>query len=517
MFLYSSPFADRLNTNYVPSDSEVLHIHALLLEPTAELARVDARIEELEIILQQLKAQRALLKTPIDAHRALISPMRRIPEDVLIEIFCACLPSEHNARIDPAEAPMALGRICKHWRGVAYSAPILWSTIHIPLLLNYTHAPPQILSRLGKIVEKIVEKWLKRSATCPLSVSLSVSFLDDDNRSPELNRHPLVLLLLPFSQRLRRLTLNGDPELLRPLLQLGSEDLPLLESLVVECNACTEFPNSAFNLSTLRNIGIRMSVPIDPRSLPLRWGQLTKLRLECTPVWTGQIQNGGLDLEGAFNVLRKCSILVHCEIAVTLGSGDADSILNTSPIILPHLQTLALKGQFFFKKWIPYLIVPNLRSLQVREEVFENDTASCFAQDRYMSVTIESRHFTSSGVEDLFRSFPMITHLRLFTSRNSRGVSWDDEFLASLSSPHNPCPMLTNIIIPEASAISDAALLAFVKARMAMSTPLQQIQFRFPRRVKFNVLLELQPFIADGLEVDIKYPPILERQFISRQ
>ncbi|KAJ7845352.1 hypothetical protein B0H14DRAFT_2278869, partial [Mycena olivaceomarginata] len=128
----STPFADRLNTNYIPSDSEIFEIRALLVavDPTDELARVEARIEEIGVALSQLKELRASLKRPIDAHQALISPMRHIPHDVLLEIFFSCLPSEHNALIDAAETPLLLGRICRHWRSVAYNTPMLWSSIH---------------------------------------------------------------------------------------------------------------------------------------------------------------------------------------------------------------------------------------------------------------------------------------------------------------------------------------------------------------------------------------------------
>ncbi|KAJ7080547.1 hypothetical protein C8R44DRAFT_688890, partial [Mycena epipterygia] len=84
MFPAHSPFAEKLNTNYAPSDAEVQQIRALLMEPIDELARVDAQINE-------LLAKRALLKAAIDAHRALTSPMRRIPQDVLLEIFLSCL------------------------------------------------------------------------------------------------------------------------------------------------------------------------------------------------------------------------------------------------------------------------------------------------------------------------------------------------------------------------------------------------------------------------------------------
>ncbi|KAJ7364933.1 hypothetical protein DFH08DRAFT_1073450 [Mycena albidolilacea] len=112
--LTESPFADRLNTNYIPSDPEIAEIRALLADPADELARVEARIEEMEIALGQLKELRPSLKT----------------RDVLLAIFSSCLPSEHNALIDPAEAPLLLGRICRHWRDIVYITPMLWSSIH---------------------------------------------------------------------------------------------------------------------------------------------------------------------------------------------------------------------------------------------------------------------------------------------------------------------------------------------------------------------------------------------------
>ncbi|KAJ7878798.1 hypothetical protein B0H14DRAFT_3435396 [Mycena olivaceomarginata] len=122
MSLADSPSMDRLNTNYTLSDLETLEIRALLVDP----------IEVVEVTLGQLKQRRELLKMPIDVHSALISPMCRTPDDLLREIFFFCLPSKHNALIDPAEAPILLGRICSHWRSVAWSTPKIWSSLHIP-------------------------------------------------------------------------------------------------------------------------------------------------------------------------------------------------------------------------------------------------------------------------------------------------------------------------------------------------------------------------------------------------
>ncbi|KAJ7080531.1 hypothetical protein C8R44DRAFT_539592, partial [Mycena epipterygia] len=70
--------------------------------------------------------QRISLKDEIDGYKALISPARCIPQDVLEEIFFSCLPTTHNALINAREAPLLLGHICSYWRGISHSMPKLW-------------------------------------------------------------------------------------------------------------------------------------------------------------------------------------------------------------------------------------------------------------------------------------------------------------------------------------------------------------------------------------------------------
>ncbi|KAJ7701444.1 hypothetical protein B0H17DRAFT_924670, partial [Mycena rosella] len=129
MFVESN-FTSRLTTNYVPSDAEVEEIRTALTAPLEQLSLLDERIEQMQATMDELFAERASLKAEIDQHEALISPVRRIPQDVLEAIFAACLPVENNALIDAREAPLLLGHICSYWRGVAHSMPTLWKAIH---------------------------------------------------------------------------------------------------------------------------------------------------------------------------------------------------------------------------------------------------------------------------------------------------------------------------------------------------------------------------------------------------
>ncbi|KAJ6515639.1 hypothetical protein C8R45DRAFT_957188 [Mycena sanguinolenta] len=505
MFLVDSPFANRLNTNYVPSDSEILEIRALLVGPTDELARIDARIIEMEIALGQLKERRALLKGPIDAHRALISSIRRLPHDILLDIFFACLPSEHNAVIDPAEAPLVLGRICRHWRSVAYSTPMLWSSLHIPAL-DYLHAPPNLLWGL----QRAVGAWLDRSGTCPLSVSL----FDRVNRfTPnDLENHSLLLQLLPVAGRLRHLTLIGDLPLIGPFLRLDPEGLSL-KSISIQCTttesleSLPDFTN-VLQTPTLKDVTI-MSVLANPLSLPLQWSQLTKLRLYSFVLWTDlNTHTGGIDVGGAFDVLRHCPNLVHCSIRITRASEPPDpTLVDTSPILLPHMHTLSLTGlASHADKWISHLFVPNLRVLRIGQ-VLRDKANSSTRDPLHVCAEIDTNQFTSSGLHQLLQRFPTITHLRLASMTvPSEPASVDDTFMMLFCPPHDLCPMLTNLSIVACARFSDTTALAFVKARMAMPIPLQEFRVQFDRPMEVDIMPEVRAMISNGLDLALEYP-----------
>ncbi|KAJ7646476.1 hypothetical protein FB45DRAFT_712843, partial [Roridomyces roridus] len=48
----------------------------------------------------------------VDSHTALVSYPRRLPVDIVREIFVACLPAHRNAVMSAQEAPLLLSRIC---------------------------------------------------------------------------------------------------------------------------------------------------------------------------------------------------------------------------------------------------------------------------------------------------------------------------------------------------------------------------------------------------------------------
>ena len=115
----------RLNTNYAPSDEELQEISRVLVEPQARLARMNDEIERAQAALDELERQRDKLVRHIDQYRALTSPIRRIPREILQEIFINCLPADRPAVMSEREAPLLIGRVCSGWRSISQSTPEL--------------------------------------------------------------------------------------------------------------------------------------------------------------------------------------------------------------------------------------------------------------------------------------------------------------------------------------------------------------------------------------------------------
>ena len=129
-----SPFASVIGTNYIPSSAELNMLKALLVQPQLELCQLEAEIDRVQTLLTSLLSEKQKLTDYIEAHRALISPIRQIPTETLAEIFVWCLPTESPCAVrNLNEAPLVFTVISRDWRCIALSTPRLWNSLHIYL------------------------------------------------------------------------------------------------------------------------------------------------------------------------------------------------------------------------------------------------------------------------------------------------------------------------------------------------------------------------------------------------
>ncbi|KAJ7643759.1 hypothetical protein FB45DRAFT_823492 [Roridomyces roridus] len=485
MSLADSPFTDKLNTNFVPSDSEVKQLNALLQEPVAKLALLDAMISH-------LVAERSSLQAVIDSHRALLSPIRCIPEDVLREIFISCLPDDHDAFMDVTQAPLLLGRVCGLWRRVAYSTPRLWSSVYIPPLGFDLVAPEDVERGLATFIKA----WLERSKDCPLSISVALPFYSVNQEYPKL----VLDHLLGVSRRIRHLQYKGPLQYVLPVLELGAEALPMLESVRVEL---VEYPQAAqersalFRVPTLHRLTLG-AADANALGFPLAWAQLTEINLTCYGV-------PGFNVMHALEVLDRCPSLIRCRLHVT-----AEASFTPRPIHLPHLQMLIildLMSDDPVADFLECLTMPCLRYLQLgRDHNIPRFIDSSFANTKGLSVYLTGYTPVSQEMLSRITRFLPITHLRLGEpAQDTYNSSLYDDTLETVLTA-TACPSLHHLeICKYYCTFSDDAVLAFILGRMQTEHPLQQVNLEFARDMERDVVEELDPFIAQGLQVNLRY------------
>ena len=176
-----------LRNNEVPSDTAIDEVTGLLQPLLKDCEDVDTEINRLDALLREQKAKRQEMQNAVDQYNIIISPVRRLPPDILQEIFWHCLPSHRNPVMISSEAPLLLTRICSSWRSTAYASPNIWSKLHIPLpgdpgistgyeVFRDEGVLIRRCERFAQLMRSrcvVVREWLSRSGTCPLSLSIS--------------------------------------------------------------------------------------------------------------------------------------------------------------------------------------------------------------------------------------------------------------------------------------------------------------------------------------------------------
>ncbi|PBK64120.1 hypothetical protein ARMSODRAFT_918601 [Armillaria solidipes] len=110
----------------------------------AKLSECDSEISALETTLLLLRNARNDLKHSLLAHRSLVSPIRRLPIEILQAIFRdACdidiFPYEptYGDLVTTSKTPLRLSSVCSHWRSVCLSTSELWTFHFVNLYLHH--------------------------------------------------------------------------------------------------------------------------------------------------------------------------------------------------------------------------------------------------------------------------------------------------------------------------------------------------------------------------------------------
>lgn len=368
-------------------------------ELEAEMARVQNLMEE-------LARERTRLRRRINS----LSPTTRLPPEIITDIFrMACEPMEST--IEDAQhnntvlTPLFFGKICGEWREIAWSTPLLWSSISLHVSRKAHNAQIELL-----------EEWLARAGTSSLSIKLTS---DDEHESIFYSLRAIMDVLVTRSMHWGSLDCLLPPQCHDIL---ANNHFPNLTSVSVRPPKGTistfSHPPDMFR-SAPRLCAVDLS-GYDFSSMVLPWDQLKQFRTqfltvaECVKILRRSPSLESCHLENVYSpdiFPPPTSQILHSQLkqlAVTLIKGAAMSLLNT--ISLPAIRDIKLHYS-----GTEFVSLRPLISLVSR--------SSCHLQ----RLCIERSIFAEDDLLRCLEVIPTLTELRLAV------LSWSTETSIGLS------------------------------------------------------------------------------------
>ncbi|KAJ7656499.1 hypothetical protein DFH06DRAFT_472528 [Mycena polygramma] len=380
-------FHGLLDSNRPPTDSETSSLRNAIAEEQARKMRADERIAALTVSLNKVVRDRDALEEDIRKLEGILSPLRRMPTELLSLIFD--FATRRRQWYGPDTDLWIISQVCLRWRTIVCTQPVLWAFINLDFRERLVESKTMTEFRL--------ETQLQRSGHLPLDVVFTSSF----DRICTARESGLLHKLANHCARWEKIRIDGPLSLSAGLTAVRG-NLPLLRKLqVVFHRGDEEFEGSldifefAPNLREASlNLDHQWGVPVN-QTLP--FSQL--LRYAGQNTWDNHL-----------NILRLASSLVECLLDV-----DDISMPPTTLVTLPHLRRLSMSRS----NLLDCLDTPQLEELYC-----------CSASDHLSSLFKRRRPYrlqklvllfpaSVTDVSGVLRCVPTITDISVSVRRSS--------------------------------------------------------------------------------------------------
>lgn len=222
--LPESPVPHLLQSNDPPTDGDVKLARDVIQKVEKEEKRLENKLSfrpaSLRLGYRSTVTKHKMAQTSafIEQHRAVVSTLRRLPNEILQEIFLRVADPRSNTRwTNASDIPWALGQVCRSWRRNALSISAIWGRLPT---MDLSKSDPR--SRT-KVQLEYLEELLQRSRGAPLDLYLfSLGFNGTS--------HPVIDLLLGHCERRQSVTIKINISILPRLFDVKGR-LPMLQSL----------------------------------------------------------------------------------------------------------------------------------------------------------------------------------------------------------------------------------------------------------------------------------------------
>ncbi|KAG1816484.1 uncharacterized protein BJ212DRAFT_193016 [Suillus subaureus] len=302
-----------------------------------EISGLEAVMDSIKNLHQQVVEKKEKIKQSMNLHKALVSTLRRLPTEILSQIFNHCLP-ETKLLLPPSalKAPMLLTGICRRWREVAVGMPNLWCRLYV-----------EVDNRDWERAAFCYDLWFKRSQGRPLSLAFGCY------HSTKLRN-----LLQPYITQITSLRVTVR-SFQGQCPQLFVSDLPALQELAILGMSTLDIPTVAQSISRLPPTMRSLKV-IDMRPL----FDIERLS-SFSPVWAHltDILIAVRQQDAVLHLLQLCPNLSSLTLRVAFDQTDPSKSFTHT-----RLQTLCITYDALLTRPLSGLLsalsLPNLRAFE---------------------------------------------------------------------------------------------------------------------------------------------------------
>ena len=264
------PVPELLTSNDPPDEQQLGSIQDAVSHARTNIQLLDDAIAPLQRRILALQAKQASLQRFVDESAAI--HMRRLPIEILQEIFMLSVP-HYPTVTDYSVAPLLLGQVCRLWREVSRTTPMLWSVLR----MIETYQP--------ELFERLVQ-WLERSGDCSLDLKCDVDLTEDPSEQESTIAWDMII---DCSSRIEHLDTEFVGDMLIPLIPGdGSHSLTRLRSLRVyqplEIPPSSSYPGMYWLKDRAPHLSVCHLTFILYDRFALPSAQLTTCTLECVPI-----------------------------------------------------------------------------------------------------------------------------------------------------------------------------------------------------------------------------------------
>ncbi len=355
------PHSDALEVTQCPDSlvSQILRGSRPLLG--SDHASINDETAKLEQLGSWYNAQLHAVLKSLEHHKSVFAPIRRLPRDILLEIFHSVCDSwrqdEYHAAedesthdsLDMARPLWVLGRVCGLWRDILHTSPASWARYVLVKPPFSKHAP------------EILQTYLERTGEHPLSLVAICS------RPKFAKDREIMSLLVQSSYRWRNACIRTHAHLMHHLESVSH--FPVLQTIEMDIFDEDGYPSKMSSDICLKAPQLWQAIVPDHGIHKVRLPS----RVTHYSGYIGCVED--LQLLSQLPKLRTCHLLPSIELSST-----------PAPVVMAELRQLYVEDS----DTLDLLTAPILQSLTI-VEVPEGSPSSSVSPPSSVDLDVVSR------------------------------------------------------------------------------------------------------------------------------